>query len=642
MISRLCLALVCFAAMSAAQTTITAAGSNNTSASSSFTGNSDTRTGVLNENYELAPGNVSHLDTHGLVSPGFSGKIMVKFMDWFSTSTDCRTSNAGVCSWGPLRETCNAHILTQYDSNDPVQVHEQMNDIGARHMDGAMLTYEGNSKSGIEDSAMRAVRDDLNARCASSGCPLRFAIMVDGGGINANPGFAGAAACPTQTNPPSCTTTPVQPVPATNENCIITHLKDDLCYMNETFFSSPSYLKVNGRPVWQSFIGESGWNLPLTGPAPSWEDLWIHVQEFVSNLSANCPAFSARYAGAPNNGVPDLEFENRSGFNQDGQSSNSQGAFSWIHPGNGVSNQTIAVTDDLDDLESFYQTGENNSGKNAWGAAFAGFNDVMAGWSPTPPTGQPVTAGGRLEDNGCGRTWLNSLAAAKPFSPAFMQVVTWNDYDEGTEIETGVDNCVSSVTAAMGTQTLANTLSWTVNFSTRADGSTGDDSTIDRFNIYDSLDGENLSLAAAVCNLGGGPVNADQVCTDAGSATRSLNLDGLVTSVGVHKLYVQAVGKPSIMNHVTTQAVDYVPVQVTITSQTSGEAGAAATVTANASSAAAVSGWAIYVNGAQHFSGPPAGSISVSVPLQSGANTILVRAWNTSGAFGDQTYTLTH
>ncbi len=642
MFPRLCLALLSFAIISAAQTTISTLGSNNTSASSNFTGNSDTRTGVLNQSYEPPPGNVSQLDTHDLVFPGFSGKIMVKFLDWFSTTSDCRTSNAGVCGWGPSRETCNAHILTQYESDDPAQVHIQMNDVAARHMDGVMLTYEGNSTSAIEDGAMRAVRDDLDARCGSSGCPLQFAIMTDGGGINANPGFGGATACPTQINPPSCTTAPIQPAPASNENCIIAHLKDDFCYMNETFFGAPSYLKVNGHPVWQSFIGESGWNLPLTGPAPSWEDLWIHMQQFVSDLPANCPAFSSRYAGAPDNGVPDLEFENNGGFNQDGQVSNSQGAFTWIHPRNGVSSQTTAVTGDLDDLQSFYQAARSNSGKNAWGAAFSGFNDIMAGWSPAPPTGQPTTAGGRLEDNGCGRTWLNSLAAAAPFSPTYMQAVTWNDYDEGTEIETGIDNCVSSVTAAMGAKGLADTISWTVNFVTRPDGSAGDDSTIDRFNIYDSLDGVHLSLAATICNLGGGPANGDHVCTNSGSPTRSVDLKGLITSVGAHKLYIQAVGKPSILNHITGQAVDYVPVQVTVTSQTSGKAGATVKVAAKASSAATVSAWAVYVNSAERFSSGATNSISTSLPLQSGANTIVVRAWNTTGAFGDQTFTLTN
>lgn len=633
MFPRLCLTLTFLACAAAAQTTFTAASSNNTSASSNFPGKSDTRTGVVSENYEPAPGNVSHLDTHDLVFPGFNGKIFVNFLNWFSTSVNCTTSDAGLCGQGPLRETCNTFMVTDYNSNDLNQVHDQMNDVAARHFDGAMITYEGDTPTGIEDGAMRAVRDDLNGRCSSAGCPLQFAIITDGSELFRTPGFAGTAACPTQTNPFSCTTNPVQPAPATNENCIIAHLKDDFCYMNQTFFGSPSYLKVNGHPVWHGFINESGWNLPLTGSAPSWQDLWIHMQNFVSNLPANCPAFSSRYAGAPNNGIPDLEFENNGGFNQDGQSSNSQGAFAWIHPGSGVSSQITAVTNDLNSLKSFYQTAQSNPGKNAWGAAFSGFNDVMAGWSPP---------GGRLEDNECGRTWLKTLAAAAPFSPAFMQAVTWSDYDEGTEIETGIDNCVSSVTAAMGTNALANTITWNVNFSARADGSTGDDSTIDRFNIYDSSDGQNLNLATAVCDLGGGAVNGDHVCAGSGNPARALDLKPLITSVGVHKLYVQAVGKPSILNHITTQAVSFIPVQVNVTSQTSGSAGATVTIAANAASAASLSGWAIYVNNVQRFSSPAASSISASVPLQSGSNTIVVRAWNMNGFFGDQTFVLTH
>ncbi len=633
MLSRFCSALIILAGTALAQTTFTSASSNNTSASSGFPGKTDTRTGVVNANYDPAPGNVSHLDTHDLVFPGFKGKIFVNLLNWFSTSVNCTTSDAGLCGQGPLRETCNTFMVTDYNSNDLTQVHDQMNDIGGRHFDGAMITFEGDTPTGIEDGAMRAVRDDLNARCSSAGCPLQFAITTDGSELFRTPGFAGTAACPTQTNPFSCNTTPVQPSPATNENCLIAHMKDDFCYMNQTFFGSPSYLKVNGHPVWQGFINESGWNLPLTGPAPSWTDLWIHMQSFVSNLQANCPAFSAHYAGAPNNGVPDLEFENIGGFNQDGLSSNSQGAFAWIHPGSGISNQTTAVGQDISNLQAFYQAAQNNPGKNAWGAAFSGFNDVLAGWSPP---------GGRLEDNECGRTWLKTLAAAAPFSPPYMQAVTWSDYDEGTQIETGIDNCVNSITAAMGTSGLANTLTWTVNFSTRVDGSSGDDSTIDRFNIYDSSDGQNLTLATAVCNLGSGSANGDHLCSGSGSPVRSLDLKNLIISVGVHQLYVQAVGKPSIMNHISRQPVSYVPVQVTVTSQTSGSANATVTVAASASSAAAVSGWAIYVNNVQQFGTGSAGSISASVPLQSGTNTIVVRAWNTTGSFGDRTFTLTH
>lgn len=451
-----------------------------------------------------------------------------------------------------------------------------------------------------------------------SACPLQLAIMSDGSGVKFNPGFAGALAC----GQPGAGAT-------ANENCIIAHLKDDLCYMNQNYFGAPSYLKVDGHPVWQSFLIEDGWTLNSTGAAPSWTDVWVHVEQFASNLAGNCPALSSVYANAPNNGVPDLEFENASGFSHDGSAADSQGAFAWIHPGVGISPQTSSVSSDLSTLTSFYQTAQSNSAKNAWGAGFSAFNDVMAGWSPAPA--------GRIEDNGCGRTWLNSLGAAKTFLPGFIQAVTWNDYDEGTQIETGIDNCVSAITASVS----GNTLSWQVSFATRADGSSGDDSTIDRFNIYDSSDGENLTLAAAICNLGGDSATNDHLCPDMGAATRSTDLKALLPGSAVHKIYVQAVGKPSIQNHVIAEALNYDPVAVTVSSQTSGTAGSTLAVTASAASSATVTGWHIYVNGVDQFDGGTTKSISTTVPLQSGANAVIVRAWNSTGAYGDQTFTIT-
>ena len=86
------------------------------------------------------------------------------------------------------------------------------------------------------------------------GLSLQLAIMSDGSGVKFNPGFAGALAC----GQPGAGAT-------ANENCIIAHLKDDLCYMNQNYFGAPSYLKVDGHPVWQSFLIEDGWTLNSTG-----------------------------------------------------------------------------------------------------------------------------------------------------------------------------------------------------------------------------------------------------------------------------------------------------------------------------------------------------------------------------------------
>ena len=56
--------------------------------------------------------------------------------------------------------------------------------------------------------------------------------------------------------------------------------------------------------------------------------------------------------------------------------------------------------------------------------------------------------------------------------------MTWNDYEEGTEIESGIDNCLT-----LSASVAANTLQWTI---------IGNENTVDHYSVYISSDGENL------------------------------------------------------------------------------------------------------------------------------------------------------
>ena len=62
----------------------------------------------------------------------------------------------------------------------------------------------------------------------------------------------------------------------------------------------------------------------------------------------------------------------------------------------------------------------------------------------------------------CGQTWLqtfseiNSLYSSGRQLSA-LQLVTWNDYEEGTEIESGISNCLS-----VSVSTAGNSFRWTV------------------------------------------------------------------------------------------------------------------------------------------------------------------------------------
>ena len=101
-------------------------------------------------------------------------------------------------------------------------------------------------------------------------------------------------------------------------------------------------------------------------------------------------------------------------------------------------------------LDRFYSKAQN-SNKLAMGSAYKGFDDSEAGWGK-----------GRVIDQQCGKTWLATFAEAGRFYSSSHQlpaliIPTWNDYEEGTEIETGIDNCVNLQASASDEG-----LTWTV------------------------------------------------------------------------------------------------------------------------------------------------------------------------------------
>jgi hypothetical protein len=158
---------------------------------------------------------------------------------------------------------------------------------------------------------------------------------------------------------------------------------------------------------------------------------------------------------------------------------------------------------------------------------YKGFNDTIASWSAN-----------RIMAQQCGQTWLQTFAQANSkYSssnqlPA-IQIVTWDDYEEGTEIETGIDNCVSVNATVAGTM-----LSWSIS---------GAESTIDHYHVFISSDGQNLM------NVGDVPVG-----------THQLDLAGFSFPAGSYTLFVKAVGKPSLRNQMSG------PVSLTLAAATSG------------------------------------------------------------------------
>ncbi len=248
---------------------------------------------------------------------------------------------------------------------------------------------------------------------------------------------------------------------------------NDLNYAFNNFEVSSAYMRVNGRPVVFFFDGTS---YPVD---------WSRVS---ANVSGN-PLFIFRNSGA---------------FTH----AQSNGGFSWVVP---LSDPTSMSTAYLDD---FYNVALGFPAENTFASAYKGFNDTLAAWTQN-----------RIVNQHCGQTWLTTMAEiGKYYSSANLleaiQLVTWNDYEEGTELETGIDNCVTVSAAIAGS-----TLNWSI---------TGQENTLDHYTVYISTDGQNLmALATAIAGI------------------HALDLAPFGLASGNYTLYVKAVGKPSLLNHIS-------------------------------------------------------------------------------------------
>lgn len=246
----------------------------------------------------------------------------------------------------------------------------------------------------------------------------------------------------------------------------------DLNYVNVTYADSPAYLHSAERPVIY-FFGHEAYAID-----------WTRV---VAGVAGN----------------PMFIFRNGSGFSKTGSS----GAFSWVDPLNVSATNPMS----LNYLDGFYKTALSVPTKYSTGSAYIGFNDTLAAWGT-----------GRIINRQCGQTWLSSIAeAGKYYSAAKqmlgIQLVTWNDYEEGTEIESGIDNCVTVSASVTGT-----VVSW---------GITGQMNTVDHFSVYISQDGANLMWLA-----------------DVPTTAKSFDVGPLGFNAGNYTMFVKAVGKPSLTN----------------------------------------------------------------------------------------------
>jgi hypothetical protein len=455
-----------------------------------FRGQEDTRSDVATPVFDPPTGNVSDEDIHGYLTDGQQTRIFANFM-------------LGFCTGGES-ERCHNNVRTGYTSDDDKTISAQIEDLRKRHIDGAIMSWDGAGTK--EDEATVRFQKSVN-RLGCSGpqqCDPMYLIMYDGASMAYTVGSTGVHG----TAGDSCAHMRGKDY----ENCVVRHIRNDMCYMNGMHWGNDAYLKSNGRPVVQIFPSEGG--IPASGSAPSWEDVWKHIDDWNKKLPRHCG--KAPYNA--DNGVPLLVFEHATGFAQPGSS----GAYPWVgvagtDPGRDQFHFRIVAPGDPESLDHFFQTARQNSDKQVWGIAYKGFNSSSAAWGTN-----------RLLDQECGRVWVATLTAGNHYFTdkplPYLQIVTWNDYNEGTEIETGIDNCFTIAAAVDGS-----TLTWRLQAANRL----ATIATISGIEIYDSADGRNLT----------------RVQTQPPALSGTWDLGSL--GPGPHQIFVRMVGKNSILNRMS-------------------------------------------------------------------------------------------
>jgi len=346
---------------------------------------------------------------------------------------------------------------------------------------------------------------------------------------------------------------------------LTSQLIKDLNYAYQKYMQSRNYMRRGGRPVVLSF------DLELES---------IDWARLVKSIPGN----------------PLFVFKDVNGFSH----SYSAGGYSWVGLNSNPSDMGTSY------LNNFDKYGVMKfPSKLGMGSVFKGFNDNLASWSQR-----------RVRYQQCGQTWLNGWRVANQnFNSSnqldAMQVVTWNDYEEGTEIETGIDNCIN-----VGASVSGSTLKWTLSGG-------GSESTIHHYEIFLSTDGQNL-----------------QKITEVGPGTHSLNLGSYTVPAGTYKVYVKAVGKPSIRNKMSNAATYYrssgtsaspVLSGVSIVSPGAGTSvGSPVSISATANGSQPITAMKVYLNGAEKYA-VSGTSVNTSIALASGTYNLTINAWDTTG-----------
>lgn len=444
------------------------------------------------------------------------------------------------------------HINVGYNAADPAQVDRQIEDILSRGMSGAILDWYG--AGSYEETAAEVWRQEVTKYPG-----FEFAIQEDQNSHTLK----------------ACSTS----------SCAQKALISDLNFIASHYFNSSQYIRMNGRPLLPTF--DVDWYYPdPSATLYASNAIFIDWSAVRSSISGNPLILERGHLGLTESSLM------------------SDGGYSWI----GI-NKLDPTDEDLSYLVNFDNTALSMPGRIAIGSVYKGFNDNAASWSQN-----------RVLDQHCGKLWLDTfktnvktLGSQIDQMDAF-QVTTWNDYEEATTIETGVDNCLSITGWLNGTH-----LQWAISPNTPASNAT-----LSMFVVYISTDGKNLAQLQVL------PTGA-----------RALDLTQYALPAGNYKLFVKARGQPSVFNHLSGAVTFPVYSTIKVTSPSSNAVvSSPVSFIASATSSVGIKSIAINLDGQIRYQAH-ASSLSTTLPLASGMHKYLYVVTDSLGRYTREGGTIT-
>jgi hypothetical protein len=454
------------------------------------------------------PKHVSTISAHRLMYKNWNGQLICEYQPWFE--------NTG---------SFNGHIDIGYNENTSSTVQKQDGTMITRGCNINFVDFYGTVDSGQQFNLTTTnnVYTDVSGR---ANLPLKLGILEDQGSFDAGV----APYCGNQT-------------PALSESatitCIENALESDMTYVYNTYISPKAgvYWMDGGTNV-IGYFGACPTFSALTcnrNETDDWDTIWSAVQSYVDSKGYNMKfIFQFGYYGYPTISAGTYAWPQPYSESKDNHAfqDNPPSQYWWCDPTGITCDGTSSGY-----LDQFYIQSQTpvSDGEVAVGLLYSGFDDSNASWTD-----------GRVIAQQCGQILLdsaNEVTAGAYWGTGhqipYMMIATWNDYEEGTEEESGVDNCYGAVNLSYksGSTTV---MDWSLGINSGTLGYQTID-TIHHYALWTATHGStSLTLRAQ----------------PAYTAT-SYDLSTLDLPAGTYDVYLEMVGEPSIQNEMSATPLEY-------------------------------------------------------------------------------------